>query len=238
MSLTQLIAREVDSLLYDKLHELLGRIASDYDLDHGQMVQKYLIDTRDSPPPQFVYVSSEKGSDSEVEKPKKKRTTPKAAKVSDDESTTKPAKKKCEGTTKAGSACKNPPFAGGCFCRVHTPKEGGEKKEKKEKKETKKEKRIKKTKEPVHSHEIDSECDEDCPLNSQPAPGAKIPPMKIEIENNKLALIAKYFTNLLGTDVEPEDVSDQMIEEYECDKGGDQGDEDGSEYHPSEEDSD
>ena len=230
MSITQLIAREVDTLLYDQLHTLLKNIAADYDLNHGELVEKYLIKCRDDPAPQIIYKSSES---TEEEKPKKKRVLKKVSKESESESE-KSTKVKCKGVTKAGNPCKNNPFAGGCYCRVHTVKEGDEKKEKKEKKETNKEKRVKKSKEPKHEHGIEDDCSSECPLSEQPAPCKKIP--ELSIADDKMQKIAAYFSEALNCKVDVEDVTDDMVAEYEVDQSMEQ--KEGSEYTPSAESED
>ena len=43
LTITQFIAGQVEALLYDKLHQLLGLIAEDYELSHGELVEKYLV---------------------------------------------------------------------------------------------------------------------------------------------------------------------------------------------------
>jgi hypothetical protein len=238
MSITQLIAREVDTLLYDQLHTLLKNIAADYDLNHGELVEKYLIKCRDDPAPQIIYKSTESVDDEPKRKKRDPSTIKKVKKVKeskDSESDSeKSTKVKCKGTTKAGNPCKNNPFAGGCFCRVHTVKEGDEKKEKKEKKETNKEKRVKKSKEPKHAHGIEDDCSSECPLVYQPAPCKKIP--ELSIADDKMQKIAAYFSEALNCEVAVDDVTDDMVAEYEVDQSMEQ--KEGSEYTPSAESED
>lgn len=172
-SVTQLIAAEVETLLYSKLHDLLAVIAEDYGLNHGEMVDKYLIKTREgSPPPQFIY----KSTDAETpEAPKKARKAKvKVTKSSDSEDD---REGKCTAKTAKGTLCKNKAFGGGCTCRVHTPKEkeDGEvsDSEEKPKKAPKKRGRKPKAKEPEHDHKMDeagSDCDL-CETHGNPAEG-------------------------------------------------------------------
>jgi len=69
-TLPQMIASEIESVLYDQMHKLLGQIASDYSLDHGLLVDKYLVQPRGkSPPPQFIYAASEGSVEAEAQSP-------------------------------------------------------------------------------------------------------------------------------------------------------------------------
>jgi len=161
-TLTQIVAAEVESLLYDQIHKLLGKIAEDYELNHGEMVEKYLISQRGkSPPPQYIFKAT--GDEEEVKPKKAKKAKVKVTKAkseSDEDDRTG----KCTAQTAKGTLCKNKAFGGGCTCRVHTPKEGEEKKEPKEKKAPAKRGRKPKKVEPEHSHKLDEPAVSDCEL--------------------------------------------------------------------------
>jgi hypothetical protein len=220
MSVSQLIVREIESAVYDQIHKLLGMIAADYDLDHGAMVDKYLVKPREgSPAPQYIYTSS---GDEELKKPRRSaRVTKKKVVDSDDEEDIK-ERAKCQGTTKAGKPCKNSPFGGGCFCRVHTPKEGDEeepKKKTKAKPESKKAKRVskaKKAEEPKHSHTINEECEEGCELFLSDSPARVHETLKED--TTKLMKVRDYFTEMLEMDIALEDITQEMIDEYDTEK--------------------
>jgi hypothetical protein len=217
MSVSQIIVREIESAVYDQIHKLLGMIAADYDLDHGAMVDKYLVKPREgSPAPQYIYTSS---GDEELTQPRRATRAPKKKKVveSDDDEAVERAK--CQGTTKAGKPCKNSPFGGGCFCRVHTPKEGEEeepKKKAKAKPESKKSKRVSKAKKaevPKHSHTINEECEEGCELFLSDSP-ARVHETLKEV-TPKLLKVQEYFVEMLKMDIALEDITQEMIEEYD-----------------------
>jgi len=164
-TLTQIVAAEVESLLYDQIHKLLGQIAEDYELNHGEMVEKYLISQRGkSPPPQYIFKSTGDESDEEEVKPKKSKKAKvkvtKAKSESDEDDRTG----KCTAQTAKGTLCKNKAFGGGCTCRVHTAKDGEEKAEPKEKKAPAKRGRKAKKVEPEHSHKMDELAGSDCEL--------------------------------------------------------------------------
>ena len=129
LTVTQFIAGQVEALLYDKLHQLLGVIAQDYDLSHGELVEKYLKYKNEVENPKVIYKATE------VVEPEKPKRAPRKAKVtqkaeSEEEAEPKEddRKGKCEATTAKGLPCKNKAFGGGCFCRVHTKKDEEESK--------------------------------------------------------------------------------------------------------------
>jgi hypothetical protein len=178
MAYSQILTAAIETQVYDVLHSLLLKIASDYDLDHGVLVERYLISGREgSPPPQYIYKRTEgdipdapvkaprkakvrvskKDSDSEEEvAPKRARKTKPKSDAEDDR------EGKCTSLTAKGTLCKNNAFGGGCTCRVHTPKDGKATKEPKEKKKAKGGKS--KKGEPEHSHKMDELAASDCEL--------------------------------------------------------------------------
>jgi len=177
MAYVQILSAALETKVYETLHSLLGQIAKDYELSHGELVEKYLVQGREgSPPPQFIYTK-------EVETPKapkKKSAKVKVTKAEsdDEEEEVKPKRGrkaksesdeddregKCTAVTAKGLPCKNKAFGGGCTCRVHTPKEGEEKKEPKEKKAPAKRGRKPKKAEPEHTHKMDELAASDCEL--------------------------------------------------------------------------
>ena len=177
MAYAQMLSSAIETKVYETLHSLLGQIAKDYDLSHGDLVEKYLVQGREgSPPPQFIYAKevetpaapkkksakvkvTKAESESEEEVKPKRGRKPKAKSESDEEDRTG----KCTSLTAKGTPCKNKAFGGGCTCRVHTPKEG-EKKETKEKKAPAKRGRKPKAKAPEHSHKMDELAASDCEL--------------------------------------------------------------------------
>ena len=216
MSVTQLIAAQVETLLYSKIHDLLGVIADDFELDHGLLVEKYLVRTREgSPPPQFIYKATE-GSvagdceDAPVKKPKKAKKSAKvkvtkAKSESDDD-----REGKCTSKTAKGTLCRNKAFGGGCTCRVHTPKEKeeGEVSESEEKPKKAKRSRKVKAKEPEHSHKMDELAASDCELcetHGNPKEGDQ--EFEVPKEDDKRAAIRKMLEE------EFEGVSEEEVEE-------------------------
>lgn len=218
LTLTQLISAQVESLLYDKLHQLLGVIAEDYDLSHGELVEKYLKYKNEVENPKVIYRPSEVV---EPEKPKRGRK----ATV-----TTKPQKEedregKCEATTAKGTLCKNKALGGGCFCRVHSKKEDEEPKEKKaprpkktagkalEKKDEKPKKRGRKPKkvEPEHNHALDEEHEEceACETFGNALEGDQ------EFELSEEDIKREALRELLKEELGEEDVTDEMLKEFE-----------------------
>jgi hypothetical protein len=210
-SVTQLIAAEVETLLYSKLHDLLAVIAEDYGLNHGEMVEKYLIKTREgSPPPQFIYKSTDAETPEAPKKARKAKVKVTKEKSSDSEDD---REGKCTAKTAKGTLCKNKAFGGGCTCRVHTPKEkeDGEvsDSEEKPKKVPKKRGRKPKAKEPEHDHKMDevgSDC-ELCETHGNPAEGEQ------EFEIPKAASKRESIRKML--EEEFEDVSEQELAELE-----------------------
>jgi len=187
MSITQLIAREVDTLLYEKLHSLLGMIAADHDLDHGALVEKYLIKCRDDPAPQIIYKTTES-----------KKTRAKKIEASDDE-----REGKCTATTAKGTPCKNKCCGGGVFCHIHNKKKG-ETEEKPKKKAAKKAKKAKK--EPEHTHKLDEPA-EDCELcetHGNPMEGEQ----EFEVAEEQKESIKK----LIEAELEEGEISESEIE--------------------------
>jgi hypothetical protein len=181
MSYAQILSAAIEAKVYETLHSLLKKVSEDYDLDHGVLVDRYLIQGREgSPPPQFIYKPTE-GSvvgDCEDEKPKKvKKAKVKVTKKAPEEEDDRAGK--CKALTAKGTPCKNKAFGGGCNCRVHTPKDT-EVKEPKAKKEPKG--RKSKAKEPEHTHKMDELASGDCELcetHGNPLDGEQ----EFEVEN-------------------------------------------------------
>jgi hypothetical protein len=162
-TLPQLIALEMESMLYDQIHKLLGKIASDYNLDHGLLVDTYLIEPRGkSPPPQYIYAASDGSVAAECPGAPVKAPKPKKAKKAKSDSESDDREGKCTSLTAKGTPCKNKAFGGGCTCRVHTAKEGAEAKEPKVK--AKRGRKSKAKKEPEHNHALDELAGSDCEL--------------------------------------------------------------------------
>jgi hypothetical protein len=225
MNVTQFIAGQVEALLYDKLHELLGVIAQDYDLSHGELVEKYLKYKNEVENPKVIYKATE-----EVEPDKPKRAPRKAkvtTKVAEDEEPEDDRKGKCEATTAKGLPCKNKAFGGGCFCRVHTKKDEEESKpakkaaakktrgkalEEEAKPEPKKRGRKPKKTQPEHSHPLDEEAD-DCQLcdtHGNAATGAEQ-----EFEIDEAQLKREALREIMKEELGVEEVTDEMLEELE-----------------------
>ena len=184
MAYAQLLSAAIETQVYETLHTLLGQIAKDFDLDHGAMVEKYLVRGREgSPPPQFIHVKGDLSDSEEEVKPKRKAAKVKVTKAKSDSEEERDGK--CTAKTAKGLPCKNKAFGGGCTCRVHTPKEGEEPKEKKagkEKKAPAKRGRKAKKSEPEHSHKLDELAGSDCDLcetHGNPLEGEQ----EFEVEN-------------------------------------------------------
>lgn len=228
MNVTQMIGAQVEALLYDKLHDLLGVIAQDYDLSHGELVEKYLKYTNEVDNPKVIYKATE------VVEPEAKRGRRKAT------VTTKEAKEeakddragKCEATTAKGTPCKNKAFGGGCFCRVHTKDEDEEPKKKapaKKKAEPKKargkaleeeaakpepKKRGRKPAkvEPEHNHALDEEPKEECEV-CETFGNAVGEEQEFELSPEDIKREA--LRELLKEELGEEDVTDEMVEEFQ-----------------------
>jgi hypothetical protein len=166
MAYAQTLAAAIETQVYDTLHTLLGQIAKDYELSHGELVDKYLVKGREgSPPPQFIYTKGDLSDSEDEVKPKRKAAKVKVTKAKSDSEEERDGK--CTAKTAKGLPCKNKAFGGGCMCRVHTPKEGEEPKGKKEPKAkkapAKRGRKVKKS-EPEHSHKMDELAGSDCEL--------------------------------------------------------------------------
>jgi hypothetical protein len=254
MAYSQILSAAIETQVYDVLHSLLLKIASDYDLDHGVLVERYLISGREgSPPPQYIYKStggdipdapvkgprkakvqvSTKDSDSEEEVAPKRKTKAKRKSDADDR------EGKCTSLTAKGALCKNNAFGGGCTCRVHMPKEGKASKEK-EKKKAKggKAKKV----EPEHSHKMDELAASDCELcetHGNPLEGEQ----EFEVEDVKEVLAALRAEDSDSEEMEaPVDRDEDEMSEEELQALADELEDavgSGSEYSPeSEEDLD
>jgi len=233
LTITQYISGQVEALLYDKLHQLLGVIATDYELSHGELVEKYLVYQNKVESPKFIYKSTG-AEDTEVEEVVKPKKAPaRKAKVTQKEAKAEEEPKeetrdgKCQAVTAKGLPCKNKGFAGGCFCRVHTKKDEEPTSDKKaprpkktrgkalseeaEKQEPKKRGRKPKKAQPQHSHKLDEEAS-DCdlcethgnPLNE---------PQEFEVSESdiKREALREIMKEELGVD----EVTDEMLEEFE-----------------------
>ena len=225
MSLTEFIAGQVETMLYDKLHQLLGVIAEDYDLSHGELVEKYLVKTRKTPPPSVIYETSKE----ELEKPAKEK--PKRAvkvtqkKAESDEQAKDERTGKCTGLTAKGTACKNKAQGDSCFCHLHNKdkplgdKPVKEKKAKAEKPVKEKVKRTAKPKkvQPEHTHALDEES-EDCTLcetHGNALEGEQ------EFEIDEAAVKRATLREMLEAEMPDIDVTDEMIDEFEAEMDAD-----------------
>lgn len=226
LTLTQFIAGQVEALLYDKLHQLLGVIATDYELSHGELVEKYLVYQNKAETPKFIYKSTgvEDTEVEEVVKPKKAparkaKVTQKAAKAEEPEEAARDGK--CQAVTAKGLPCKNKGFGGTCFCRVHTKKDESEVKPKKtrgkavaeeaEKKEPKKRGRKPKKAQPQHSHKLDEEAS-DCDLcETHGNPLKEAQEFEVSESDMKREALREIMKEELGID----EVTDEMLEEFE-----------------------
>lgn len=225
LTITQFISGQVEALLYDKLHQLLGLIAEDYELSHGELVEKYLVYQNKAETPKFIYKSTgvEDTEVEEVVKPKKAarkaKVTQKAAKAEEPEEAARDGK--CQAVTAKGLPCKNKGFGGTCFCRVHTKKDEDEVKPKKTrgkavaeeaaKKEPKKRGRKPKKVQPQHSHKLDeeaSDCDL-CETHGNPLKDAQ--EFEVSESDMKREALREIMKEELGVD----EVTDEMLEEFE-----------------------
>jgi len=163
MAYARLLSAAIETQVYDTLHQLLGKIAEDYGLNHGEMVEKYLVLGREcSPPPQYIYKNTGDESEGSVngeDKPKKKREPKRKATKKVKEAKVEDREGKCTATTAKGTLCKNKALGGGCTCRVHT-KNADEDEPKEKKKRAKKSKKV----EPEHTHKLDELAGSDCEL--------------------------------------------------------------------------
>jgi hypothetical protein len=167
MAYAQILSAAIETKVYETLHGLLGQIAKDFDLSHGELVEKYLVQGREgSPPPQFIYTKGDDLEEAPAAPKKAKKAKVKVTKAKSESDEEDEREGKCTAVTAKGLPCKNKAFGGGCTCRVHTPKEGEEKKvkEPKEKKAPAKRGRKPKAKEPEHSHKLDELAASDCEL--------------------------------------------------------------------------
>lgn len=167
MAYAQMLSSAIETKVYETLHSLLGQIAKDYELSHGELVEKYLVQGREgSPPPQFIYTKGDLEDEEAPVAPKKaKKAKVKVTKAKSESDEEDDREGKCTAVTAKGLPCKNKAFGGGCTCRVHTAKEGDEKKAKEPKeKAPAKRGRKPKAKEPEHSHKMDELAASDCEL--------------------------------------------------------------------------
>lgn len=225
LTITQFISGQVEALLYDKLHQLLGVIAADYELSHGELVEKYLVYQNKVDTPKFIYKSTG-AEDTEVEEVVKPKKAARKAKVTQKEAKAEEPKEaardgKCQAVTAKGLPCKNKGFGGTCFCRVHTKKDEDEVKPKKtrgkalseeaEKKEPKKRGRKPKKVQPQHSHKLDeeaSDCDL-CETHGNPLKDAQ--EFEVSESDMKREALREIMKEELGID----EVTDEMLEEFE-----------------------
>jgi len=258
MAYSQILTAAIETQVYDVLHSLLLKIANDYDLDHGVLVERYLISGREgSPPPQYIYKSTDVDiPDAPVKAPRKAKVrvskkdsdseeevAPKRARKTKDKAGAEDREGKCTSLTAKGTLCKNNAFGGGCTCRVHTPKDGKATKEPKEKKKAKGGKS--KKGEPEHSHKMDELAASDCELcetHGNPMRGEQ----EFELEDEK-EVLAKL------DDSDSEEAEAAVDREYQSRKAAEDEDEmseeelqaladeleeavdSGSEYHPESE---
>jgi hypothetical protein len=225
LTITQYIAGQVEALLYDKLHQLLGVIAADYELSHGELVEKYLVYQNKVESPKFIYKSTGV-EDTEVEEVVKPKKAARKAKVTQKEAKAEEPKEaardgKCQAVTAKGLPCKNKGFGGTCFCRVHTKKDEDEVKPKKtrgkalseeaEKKEPKKRGRKPKKVQPQHSHKLDEEAS-DCDLcETHGNPLKEAQEFEVSESDIKREALREIMKEELGVD----EVTDEMLEEFE-----------------------
>lgn len=231
LTITQYIAGQVEALLYDKLHQLLGVIATDYELSHGELVEKYLVYQNKVETPKFIYKSTG-AEDTEVEEVVKPKKPARKAKVTQKEAKAEEPKEeardgKCQAVTAKGLPCKNKGFAGGCFCRVHTKKDEEPTSDKNcprpkktrakalseeaEKPEPKKRGRKPKKAQPQHSHKLDeeaSDCDL-CETHGNPLKDAQ------EFEVSESDIKREALREIMKEELGVDEVTDEMLEEFE-----------------------
>ena len=219
MNLVQLIAAQVEAQLYEKLHDLLGVIASDYELKHDELVERYLKYKNVVDEPKVIYKATE-----EVEAEAKPKSKPKRAakvtqkKAESDEQAEEERKGKCQGKTAKGLPCKLGAQAGSCFCHIHkkkdessdeeTPKKAPRaKKVAKAPEAPKKRGRKAKAVEPVKMAELDDVAEE-----VEECKECECPEMDQEM------LKREALRSLLAEELGQEDgeITDEMLEEFEA----------------------
>jgi len=217
MAYAQLLSAAIETQVYETLHSLLGQIAKDFDLDHGAMVEKYLVRGREgSPPPQFIHVKGNDLSDSE-EKPKRKTATKKVTKKVESEDE---REGKCTAKTAKGLPCKNKAFGGGCTCRVHSKK--GDDSEDEEKPKAKRGRKAKKV-EPEHTHKMDELAGSDCELcetHGNPMEGEQ--EFEIPEADKKSEMIRQLLKEEMG-----DEIDEELLEEMEAEMAAELEDSDG-----------
>ena len=232
MNLVQLIAASVEAQLYDKIHQLLGQIAEDYELSHGELVDRYLKYENVVDAPKVIYKASEVVEPEE--KPKKRQVKVTKKKAESDEQAADDRKGKCEGHTAKGLPCKNKAQPGSCFCHLHKKKEEKSDSDSEEtrkaprprKTPAKKEKEVKtpdapkkrgrkaKKVEPVHMHPLD-EVSEECELcESHGNASAGEQEFEVADEMVKREALRSLLAEELGQ--EEGEVTDEMLEEFEA----------------------
>jgi hypothetical protein len=177
--------------------KLLTAVAVDYNLDVDELLQKYL---KDAAP-----ISHK------VEKKPRKTKKVKETTDDEDEKPAKPEKVKCSGVTKAGKPCKNSPCGGGCFCRVHTPKE----KEDEEEEKPKKKKKVAKKKVAKHDHEIAEECGSECEMAAHGTPEESVGSVQLSGMSEKRRKIAAIMGEEMGMEFDPTEVPQEMLDTYD-----------------------
>ena len=229
MNLVQLMAAEFEAKLYDNLHQLLGQIAEDYDLSHGELVDRYLKYEKMVDAPKVIYKPTEEIHPEERPKRQVKVTKKKAE---SDEQADDDRKGKCDGKTAKGLPCKNRAQPGCCLCHIHLKKSGSE--EKTPKRSSKKEAvktpdapkkgsgRGRKAKKvaPVHMHPLDEtpvECDL-CESHGNAIDGEQ------EFEVDEAALKREALRSILAEELGEEEgaVTDEMLEEFEAEMDKDE----------------
>jgi len=227
MNLVQLMAAEFESKLYDNLHQLLGQIAEDYDLSHGELVDRYLKYEKMVDAPKVIYKTTEEIQPEERPKRQVKVTKKKAE---SDEQADDNRKGKCEGKTAKGLPCKNRSQPGCCLCHIHLKKSDSDEKtpKKSSKKETvktpdaPKKGRGRKAKKvaPVHMHPLDEtpvECDL-CESHGNAIDGDQ------EFEVDEAAVKREALRSILAEELGEEEgaVTDEMLEEFEAEMDKDE----------------
>jgi hypothetical protein len=235
MSVTEFIAGQVETLLYDKLHQLLGVIAEDYDLSHGELVEKYLVKTRKTAPPSFIYEKTKEAEEEPVKPKEKAKAKPKRAvkvtqkKAESDEQAKDERTGKCTGVTAKGTACKNKAQGDSCFCHLHNKnkplgdKPVKEKKAKAEKPVKEKVKRTAATKkvQPEHTHALD-EAAEDCDL-CETHGNALEGEQEFVIDEAEVKRTA--LREMLQAEMGDIEVTDDMLDEFEAEIDAEAADE-------------
>lgn len=129
-----------ETLLRGVLQGLLAQVAQDYNLDHQELVKKYLV------PPGQAQVKDGDGIPAPLLVAVQQEKTRKRA------SRAKPEKVCCQGTTAKGQPCKFAALEGG-YCKKHTP--GAET-------ATKTPSKPRKVQKPRHNHLVEEEPTETC----------------------------------------------------------------------------